>query len=226
MARNKYPEETLNLILNTAQKLFIENGYDNTSVQSIINNLGGLSKGAIYHHFKSKEEILESIMQRWDEEIIRDLRKVLSEARLNGAEKLHELLKRSLFSIEKDITYYTAPDLRKNPQMLVKQLESAMDEVVPGYILPILEEGIADGSIQTEYPRELAEVIALLCNIWLNPMVFYGTNLEDMLRRVEFFDQLCRKFGLELIDEEMMQQFRRVGKDFYKRNNQGKTMKQ
>ena len=53
MARNKHPEETVNLILETATRLFMEKGYEHTSIQDIIDNLGGLSKGAIYHHFKS-----------------------------------------------------------------------------------------------------------------------------------------------------------------------------
>ena len=58
MARNKHPEETVNLILDVAFRLFMEKGYEHTSIQDIIDNLGGLSKGAIYHHFKSKEDIM------------------------------------------------------------------------------------------------------------------------------------------------------------------------
>ena len=54
MARNKHPEETVNLILETATRLFMKKGYEHTSIQDIIDNLGGLSKGAIYHHFKSR----------------------------------------------------------------------------------------------------------------------------------------------------------------------------
>ena len=57
MARNKHPEETVNLILDVAFRLFMEKGYEHTSIQDIIDHLGGLSKGAIYHHFKSKEDI-------------------------------------------------------------------------------------------------------------------------------------------------------------------------
>ena len=55
MARNKHPEETVNLILDVALALFFEKGYDNTSIQDIIDGLGGLTKGAVYHHFKSKK---------------------------------------------------------------------------------------------------------------------------------------------------------------------------
>ena len=54
MSRNKYPEMTVEKILDTAQQLFLEKGYDNTTIQDIVDHLGGLSKGAVYHHFKSK----------------------------------------------------------------------------------------------------------------------------------------------------------------------------
>ncbi|MEG2060074.1 MAG: TetR family transcriptional regulator, partial [Lachnospiraceae bacterium] len=43
MSRNKYPEETVKLILEESLKLFIEKGYESTSIQDIINHLGGLS---------------------------------------------------------------------------------------------------------------------------------------------------------------------------------------
>ena len=56
MSRNKYPEVTVEKILDVSQRLFYEKGYEKTSIQDIVNELGGLSKGAIYHHFKSKED--------------------------------------------------------------------------------------------------------------------------------------------------------------------------
>lgn len=61
MARNKHPEETVAKILDVAMRLFVERGYEQTSMQNIIDELGGLTKGAVYHHFSSKEEILSLI---------------------------------------------------------------------------------------------------------------------------------------------------------------------
>lgn len=61
MARNKYPEVTVEKILEVAERLFGEKGYDDTTIQNIIDGLGGLTKGAVYHHFKSKEEILDAL---------------------------------------------------------------------------------------------------------------------------------------------------------------------
>ena len=64
MARNKYPEITVDKILDVSERLFLEKGYDNTTIQDIVNELGGLTKGAIYHHFKYKEEIMEALRDR------------------------------------------------------------------------------------------------------------------------------------------------------------------
>ncbi|HWI49607.1 MAG TPA: helix-turn-helix domain-containing protein, partial [Rummeliibacillus sp.] len=63
MARNKYPKQTLEQILFVSTKLFEEKGYEKTSIQDIIDGLG-MSKGAIYHHFKSKEDILNAVMDQ------------------------------------------------------------------------------------------------------------------------------------------------------------------
>ena len=65
MARNKHPEQTVQLILETAARLFAQKGYDETSMQDIM-DATHLSKGAIYHHFKGKEEILLASRTGWE----------------------------------------------------------------------------------------------------------------------------------------------------------------
>lgn len=57
MARNKYPEVTVEKILDVAQRLFLEKGYDNTTIQDIVDHLDGLSKGAVYHHSNQKKKL-------------------------------------------------------------------------------------------------------------------------------------------------------------------------
>ena len=64
MARNKYPEITEQRILDASLKLFLEKGYEHTTIQDIIDELGDLTKGAIYHHFKSKSDIIEAVMNQ------------------------------------------------------------------------------------------------------------------------------------------------------------------
>ena len=84
MARNKHPEETVNLILDVAFRLFMEKGYEHTSIQDIIDHLCGLSKGAIYHHFKSKEDILVAVSDRMTAESNQMLAVIRDRSELSG----------------------------------------------------------------------------------------------------------------------------------------------
>ena len=50
-------------ILDTAEALFFERGYEETSVQDILDAME-LSKGGFYHHFESKMAVLEAVSAR------------------------------------------------------------------------------------------------------------------------------------------------------------------
>ena len=96
MARNKHPEETVRSILDVSFRLFMEKGYEHTSIQDILDHLGGLSKGAIYHHFKSKEDILVAVADKMMSESNRRLAEIMNRIDLNGKEKLKTIFKASL----------------------------------------------------------------------------------------------------------------------------------
>ena len=61
MPRNKYPEETVQKILDVSLKLFLEKGYEETTVLDIVNNLGGLTRGAFITTSSRKEEVLDAL---------------------------------------------------------------------------------------------------------------------------------------------------------------------
>ena len=99
MARNAHPEVTRNRILDAAQQLFITKGYEHTSIQNIVDELGDLSKGAIYHHFKSKEDILEELINR-DNDVQDDFNEsVMGRSDLTALEKFRILWHLSLIHI-------------------------------------------------------------------------------------------------------------------------------
>ncbi len=60
LLNTKNIHSTKKLIIEAALKLFAKNGYDDTTIEGIIQETN-LSKGGVYHHFKSKEDIVESI---------------------------------------------------------------------------------------------------------------------------------------------------------------------
>lgn len=203
MARNKHPEETVNLILDVAFHLFMEKGYEHTSVQDIIDNLGGLSKGAIYHHFKSKEDILDAVMNRMTAESNKLLAEVRDRTDLSGKEKLRMIFKTSINRPVQDDILTVAPNFHNNPRLVFGILHESVDEAAPIYIRPIIEQGILDGSIKTEYPEQLAELILIAVNVWMNPMMF-GDTVEKSYGKFMALKQLLDGIGLDVMDEEML----------------------
>ncbi len=221
MARNKHPEETVNLILDVAFRLFMEKGYEHTSVQDIINNLGGLSKGAIYHHFKSKEDILAAVTDRMTAESNRMLAVIRDRSDLSGKEKLKTIFRESISRPVQNDIFTVAPDFHNNPKLLFSLMHDTIDNAAPNYILPIIRQGISDGSIKTDYPEQLAELILLAANVWMNPMIFDST-VEESCRKFIVFRQMLQGFGLDIVDREMLERLQELAA-IYQQNKQKKA---
>ena len=209
MARNKHPEETVQLILDVAFRLFMEKGYERTSIQDIIDRLGGLSKGAIYHHFKSKDDILMAVTDRMTAQSNQMLADIRDCGNLSGREKLKRIFKESISRPVQNDIFTVAPNFHDNPKLLFSLLHDTIDEVAPNYILPIIRQGIADGTIETEYPEQLAELILLAANVWMNPMIFDSSG-EESCRKFMVFGQMLRGFGLDIVDDEMLGRLREL----------------
>ena len=201
MARNKYPEITVEKILDAAQRLFLEKGYDNTTIQDIVDELGGLTKGAVYHHFKSKEEIMDAVGDRMFREN-NPFEAVMGQKDLNGLEKLREMVRVNQSDrARQDMNIQSMPIL-KNPRVLAGMIEANRKELTPDFER-LIEDGCRDGSIHTEYGKELAELIPLLTSLWLAPTVFPST-AEGMLKKFRFIREMLEKMGMPVIDDEIM----------------------
>lgn len=200
MARNKYPEETVEKILTAARKLFLEKGYEHTTIQDIVDQLGGLTKGAVYHHFKSKEEIMDAITEKmfWDDN---PFEKVRGRTDLNGLEKMKEVVRLTQEPDWSSLSRQSMP-LLKNPRLLAKAIEDNQNIVTPLW-LELIQEGMADGSIRTEYPREAAELLTLLDTLWMAPTIFPATR-DSLLHKFRCAGEIFANLGIPVIDEEML----------------------
>lgn len=201
MARNKYPEETEALILDTAQTLFIEKGYEHTTIQDIIDNLGGLTKGAVYHHFSSKEDILKAVTARLfhDNSLSRKWNRIAEDTSLNGAQKLKAMLYEALVDEQEQKFRSMGIHLQNMPHMLSDLLLRSVNDIAPNAIKPVLEEGIRDGSIKVPFAKELSEVVSLLANVWLNPLVFPMSD-KDIENKWQVILGLMALLGVDVSD--------------------------
>ena len=75
-------------IIETAEGLFYSKGYENTSIQDVLDALN-LSKGGFYHHFESKLSLLDAICEKRVEAYAEQCLTVISEKKLTGIDKLN-----------------------------------------------------------------------------------------------------------------------------------------
>jgi|AGTN01.1.fsa_nt_gi Transcriptional regulator len=195
MSRNKYPEETVNLILDVSYKLFLEKGYEKTTVQDIVDNMGGLTKGALYHHFKSKEDVLIGVSNRMFAESAESQKYAeLISSDLPAKEKLRKYIELIIGDRAENALRKIYPDLKKTPQFLVKMLENTMTGGAAKILADIFRQAAREGSIKTGYPEQLAEAAALLMNLWVNPYI-WKMNGDELMRKIYFVDELFSKYG-------------------------------
>ena len=74
--KDKFHETAIE-ILNAAQELFYEKGYEKATTREISQKVG-ISKAALYHHFTNKEEILFKICLRAADELINNMKRAIS----------------------------------------------------------------------------------------------------------------------------------------------------
>ena len=147
MARNKHPEITVERILEVSQRLFTEKGYDATRIQDIVDELGGLTKGAIYHHYKSKEEIMKALGTRlfFDKKFFETVKE---RNNLNALQKIQEILVFNQASAERIASSDKDASVLNETSFIPAAVELNREVQTPLW-LEILEEGISDGSIKT-----------------------------------------------------------------------------
>ena len=199
MARNKYPEVTVEKILDVSKHLFLVKGYDETTIQDIVDELGGLTKGAIYHHFKSKEEIMHALGDRMFYEN-NPFDAVKNRSDLNGLQKIRELLMIDRADAQRTELSVQSIPILKNPRILAAAIEANCRILTPLWY-ELIEEGQQDGSIQTQYAKEISELLPLL-NFWFIPSIFPATG-EELRRKFHFMTDMLSKMGLPLFNDEL-----------------------
>lgn len=200
MGRNAHPEETVEKILDVAMRLFVEHGYDQTSMQDIIDGLGGLTKGAVYHHFKSKEELLSAGMARLMRPSLERMRAIRDAVDYTGLQKLQMLLDEGGRGIDTAFFGEAKPELDPmvNPRMLAMEYHEALEVSARDFVVPVIEQGVRDGSIATRFPKELGEAVCLLLNTWCTPGFYPAVDANEQRRRVAFMQDLLYGMGADV----------------------------
>lgn len=203
MPRNKHPEETVKKILDVSLRLFVEKGYDQTTVLDIVANLGGLTRGAFYHHFKSKEEVLDAIFTRRFT-AKNPFEQAMQQSAENGLERARLAMKIALLgnveTLEDTALSILYIHLMENPRFLAEKIQSDIE--LAKTFTPIIEEGMADGSIRPGNASLLSELFILLCNLWLSSDV-YPRDQKRVLAKAMLIWEIFDGLGFPIINDEL-----------------------
>lgn len=197
MPRKNNSKQTIENIISISAQLFAEKGYDKTSMQEIVDALG-MSKGAIFHHFRSKEDIFNAVMDKQFELVIEEVNQWLDEMyEYSAKEKLKPLIKRNISkgNVIEDSCKIVEGAVG-SPQLMLAFTHDSVKMLAP-IVAKLLREGIEDKSITTEFPDECAEILMLLLNFWCNT-----DDLPVLCKQFKFLQHLMRQMGVDIIDDE------------------------
>ena len=199
MSKEYNSQATIETILSVSAKLFLEKGFDKTSMMDIAKT-AGISKGAIYHHFQSKDEIIKSVTERQAQTVKDAMENFLSETySLSGKEQLQLILERN-FENQKAHYLDDVMSIRmKSAEFVLSYMQSCVNKD-SAFVSEIIKRGIADGSLVTDSPDECAEVFLLLLNVWCDPAVF-DCNGEKLSSRLKFLQYLMKSIGIDVLSD-------------------------
>lgn len=164
-------EEKKQAILDIAHKLFCVDGYDQTSVNTIIEK-AGISKGTFYHYFSAKEDLMSCLTKRLCHYKKPDIEAIYTNDSLDAQTKLHQLFNAGQDWQKKNNAFLkTLLLVIGNDENLVfryKMHVQMMETLHPAFVF-IIEQGIREGTFTTPSPEHTSKMIVnLLLHMRIN----------------------------------------------------------
>ena len=182
----KEAAERKNEILDAAAELFAAKGYDETSTGDILDRVG-IARGTLYYHFKSKEDILDALIERINAALIAGAKAAAEDRSLPVVERIvRAVMSLKLDAGEATIGHEVLQQVHKpqNALMHQKMLQSLLDGAVP-VLTGLVEEGNAQGIFCAAYPRETVEMLVLYPATFFDDR--YPQTRDEMMNRVQAF---------------------------------------
>lgn len=186
--------ERRNEILDVAEELFAIKGYEETSTNDILERVG-IARGTLYYHFKSKEEILDSMIDRMNAKLLSKAAKVANDKSIPVIERI--TLAVMAMNVESDLGEEVMEQVHKpgNALMHQKMQQTLVKGIVP-IISGLVEEGIAEGLFQTDFIAEAVEMIMIYSNTAFDEL--WEQSPDEQMRRLKgFIYNVERLFGAE-----------------------------
>ena len=176
-------------ILDVAEKMFIEQGFDQTSIAQIL-DATQIAKGTLYYYFTSKEEIMDAIIERWIDRSFEQVHIWVEQKQLPILERLMGAL--ASLNMQKDgqelLDHLHAPQ----NALLHEKTNQILLSKVPQILYPLFQEGFQTGEMQTTYPYESIEMM-LTYSLQIFNSSFQTLDQAEKNHKIQAFIYLLEK---------------------------------
>jgi len=196
MRVTKNPEERRKELMDIAEKLFLKRGYENTMVSDIVKK-ASVSQGTFYYYFKSKEDILDEITDKYINIIVESMEKISKDENLNALEKLVQIFQFSLSFRDDTRGVMQYVDDEKNLH-LHRKFQQRIPIQTVGPLALIFKQGVEQGIFDTQYPEDAAKAFNGITAMVLQGIDNADHDPEEFRRRfMAIFDFIERILGTE-----------------------------
>ena len=167
----KEAAERRNEILDVAERLFCTNGYDNTSTNDILAEIG-IARGTLYYHFKNKEDILDAMIDRILDETVRKAESIALDESVPVLDRLTKTVLAANVDTKTGSMILEQVHKPQNALMHSKIQERLLSQLVPLFV-KIVEDGIAQNLMYTDYPEDTMQMLLLYANTAFDDSIEY-----------------------------------------------------
>lgn len=191
----KEADERRNEIVDAADELFAQKGFDGTSTNDILEKVG-IARGTLYYHFKSKEEILDSLIERYNIRLLCAAQEVASDKSIPIVERIIRVV--MALNISGGSSEEIMDHIHKPQNALMHQkIQKVIINGVPPILTEIILEGIEQGMFNTPFPYECMEMVVIYATTVFDDDMITMTNEERFSRMVAFISNVERLLGAE-----------------------------
>jgi AcrR family transcriptional regulator len=178
----KGPEERRRELIDTAERLFMEKGYEHTAISDIVKDLN-VAQGTLYYYFSSKEDILEAVVEKSIADLEQSVKRIIQDGNTDEVATLNEAINEILrfVSQRNDFIDFLHQDI--NAVMHAK-LERATVERIAPILSELVAKGNAIGRFNIENPTETVE--------FLSTALVYIFHQPDINTDQQRREKLCR----------------------------------
>jgi AcrR family transcriptional regulator len=176
----------LNEILDAAEQLFVQKGYEQTTVNDILDEVG-IGKGTFYHYFKSKEETMNIVVERMIRQMESAARAIADDTALTAHEKMQQIISATSISESPNGEFIEELHRPDNAMLHQKSISGTIDMLAP-IMADVITQGIEESVYHTSHPLETIEFILSGSQLVFDEGFFQRTP-EELQSRMAVFIQ-------------------------------------